>query len=279
MAKSYEYITSRNSPNFWTSAQCLLYYLMARTIKGITIHHWGDPANHPRFWSTVNWVCRIGGNTSAHEVIEAGRVACLIAHKFAAWACGNARGNATNVHLELNPRASDGDYDTAAERIADIRHLHKKDLPLKPHNFWTATACPGRYDLDRLDREARAWAKRKYGKADEPKKVRPQKPKKQRRPKSGLYWTVEPGDTLGKIADYYAVKVSELTAHNGIKNPDVIRVGQHIRIPGPLYWTVEPGDTLREIAGYYGIGWRVLAANAGIGAPYTIYPGQTIRVI
>jgi hypothetical protein len=82
-------------------------------------------------------------------------VAVIVNHGDASWAAGNAVGNATSVHLELNPRASDGDYATAAERIRDIRALHGKDLPLIPHRTWQATMCPGHYDLARLDQMAR----------------------------------------------------------------------------------------------------------------------------
>jgi N-acetylmuramoyl-L-alanine amidase len=32
------------------------------------------------------------------------------------------------------------------------------NLPLRPHRFWTATACPGVWDLDKLDQMANAKA-------------------------------------------------------------------------------------------------------------------------
>ena len=39
------------------------------------------------------------------------------------------------------------------------------------------------------------------------------------------------GDTLGSIAKKYGYTVDELAKHNGIKNPNLIRVGQMIRFP------------------------------------------------
>lgn len=286
---AYKYITHIDSPNYWQPHTVLLRYLMKRTIIAITIHHWGDPDDKPTFDGTVSWICRANGNTSAHEVIEAGRVACLIDHSNASWACGHAQGNAQTISLELNPRASDGDYETAAERIADIRMMHGKDFPLLPHKHWTATACPGRYDLDRLDRLARKYQADKVALAGgkvtpiskpKPKPVKP-KPRVWPKPKSGLFWTVERGDTLGKIADHYAVRggVERLARHNKIKNPNVIEVGRHISIPGPLYWTVDPGDTIAEIAAHYGMAAETVAANAGLRNMNYIYPGQVLRVV
>jgi N-acetylmuramoyl-L-alanine amidase len=91
---------------------------------------------------------------------------------------------------------------------------------------------------------------------------------------------VEPGDTLGKIADYYGgPSVAEIAAHNGIRDPNRISVGQRIFIPGPLVWIVDPGDTLSSIGAYYGISAEVVAANNGISVNSIIRPGQRLRII
>lgn len=45
-------------------------------------------------------------------------------------------------------------------------------------------------------------------------------------------YTVKKGDTLSSIAKKYGVTVSNLVTWNGIKNPDLIRVGQKIYIKG-----------------------------------------------
>lgn len=44
-------------------------------------------------------------------------------------------------------------------------------------------------------------------------------------------YTVKKGDTLSKIAARYGTSVSALVSANGIKNPNVIHVGQVIQIP------------------------------------------------
>lgn len=43
--------------------------------------------------------------------------------------------------------------------------------------------------------------------------------------------TVKRGETLSGIARKYDTTVGALVAHNGIKNPNVIQVGQLINIP------------------------------------------------
>ena len=49
---------------------------------------------------------------------------------------------------------------------------------------------------------------------------------------AGIY-TVKGGDTLGAIASKFRVTVADLTRWNGIKNPNVISVGQKLRITAP----------------------------------------------
>ena len=45
-----------------------------------------------------------------------------------------------------------------------------------------------------------------------------------------IYYRVVSGDTLSEIALRAQVPMSQIQALNGIKNPDVIRVGQILRI-------------------------------------------------
>lgn len=251
---SYEYITNRDSPNFWSAADLGGYGTI--TIESLTIHHWG--AVGAQFGPTVDWLCRPAGNTSAHEVIEAGRVAQVINFGNAAWHSGSYAGNTTSYSLELNPRAWDSDYATAGERIADIWATYGR-LPLVPHKSWSATECPGAYDLARLESEAETWFRKLYlGQA--------QAVEETPAPSSSwpaLAWTVDPGDTLGAIASHYGLDAETVAAHNGLADVNQIDVGQVLAIPGPSYWTVQPGDTLGAIADYYGVGTdRLVSLNA-----------------
>ncbi|ATU21047.1 N-acetylmuramoyl-L-alanine amidase [Bifidobacterium choerinum] len=155
---TYEYITKYD-------AAC---YTPGRPygITAITIHWWDDPAvRRPNFDTVINLFVSGARKTSAHYVAEAGRVACLVAPGDRAWACGDginvgSGGNDKSISIECNWRQSDGDYDTIAQLVADLRTTYG-DLPLKPHRTWTSTECPGTYDLARIDRLARQKAGQK----------------------------------------------------------------------------------------------------------------------
>ena len=96
-------------------------------IDAITIHWWDDPAvRRPSFDTVINLFVTGSRQTSAHYVAEAGRVACLVAPGDRAWACGDginigSGGNDKSISIECNWRQSDGDYDTIAQLIADLR--------------------------------------------------------------------------------------------------------------------------------------------------------------
>jgi hypothetical protein len=123
-----------------------------RTIDYITIHHWG--ANGQQFGIVRDYLCTNTTPTSAHFVVEDGQVACIVSPLDAAWHAGNARGNAQSIGIECHPEATDGDYQTIGELVAWLRAQYG-DVPLVPHNYWTSTACPGDYNLNRIDAIAR----------------------------------------------------------------------------------------------------------------------------
>lgn len=272
----YEYITHIDARNFTPAKDCPAVFGYPRKNTSITVHWWGEPGKTGNFDQTTDYLA--SANTrrvSSNYVAEAGRVACIVDPDNASWANGHPRGNAQSITIECNPRASKADHETVAELIANLRSVYG-DIPIHGHNYWTSTACPGTYDLALLDRLADGVKVGTAADTVEPIKPKP-RPVQKPAPKKGLYWTVEPGDTLGKVADYYAVSVAALTKHNHLKNPNVITVGQHIRIPGPLYWTIQRGDSLEAIANYYGISYAVLERNAGLVGKRPII-GTSIRV-
>lgn len=268
---TYDFLTQFNSQAFYTPAQALTWYGMPRTIEGITIHWWDKPENRPTFDGTVRYLGRSGGNTSAHYVAEAGRVACLIAPENAAWHAGSARGNAKTIGIECSPYATDADYATVAELIRDLRAAYG-DLPLYRHSDWYATACPGTWDLARLDTLARS------GNVTPP--VTPQVTPPPITPATEpIQWLVEPGETLSQVAAYYSgPSVAAIAAANGIQDPDRIQVGQVLTIPGPLEWIVDPGDTLTAIAAYYKVNPGYLARLNGIQDPDRLEVGDVLRI-
>lgn len=134
----YEYITRFDSPNFGyprgTRGQ--------NKPKEIIIHWWGSYG--ASFWGVVNWLCRQGGDSSAHYVVEAGRVACLVNCSDSGWHAGVYAVNMASIGIECRPEMSDGDFYTAAELIADIWKTYGK-LPLRGHRDVASTRCPGVY--------------------------------------------------------------------------------------------------------------------------------------
>lgn len=193
---NYTYITNRTSPNKWVGGN---------SIKGITIHWWGDPKQNPTADGVVNWLCNPASQVSAHFVITGtGRkVWQLVADKDRAWHAMS--GNNSTLGLELDPRCRDSDYDVAAEVIANLwRHYGK--LPLYPHKHWVATACPGNYDLKRLQREAEA-------------KLNPPKPAPKPTPKPPAKKTVPAATKLPKRLEF-TVNKSPTSVWKLETNPD-----------------------------------------------------------
>lgn len=97
-------------------------------------------------------------------------------------------------------------------------------------------------------------------------------------------YTVKAGDTLSGIASMYGTTYQHLAQINGISNPNIIHVGQVIKIDGTtstsvaVYYTVQRGDTLSGIATKYGTTYQKLAQMNGISNPNLIYAGQKLRV-
>ena len=104
------------------------------------------------------------------------------------------------------------------------------------------------------------------------------KPTKPTTQAAGTY-TVKSGDTLSRIAAANGTTVAKLVEINGIKNPNLIRVGQVLRLPGgAVKYTVVAGDTLSRIAAKYGTTVAKLAADNGIKNPNLIHVGQVITI-
>lgn len=145
-----EQYTSKNQVS--GSAANSVWGLGARRVSSITIHHWGNKGQ--QFDTVRDFLCTNNTPTSAHYVAESGRVACIVSPDDCAFHAGVGEGNTNSIGIECRPEATDGDYATVAELIRTIRGIYG-DIPLYPHNHWFNTACPGDYDLDRLDSLAR----------------------------------------------------------------------------------------------------------------------------
>jgi LysM repeat protein len=111
-------------------------------------------------------------------------------------------------------------------------------------------------------------------------------------------YVVRKGDSLSVIANRYGFSTAEIAALNAMQNPNMIRVGQKILLPGTVdlgetkpvrtaasvkpppggsVYTVKAGDTLSEIAKRYGVTVKALRDANGISGD-RILVGQTLAI-
>lgn len=127
-------------------------------LNALTIHHWGSDGQD--FDVVTAWLVADGnGNndSSAHEVIEGGRVAVLADMSDGTWNSGSAQGNVDNYAFECRPEADAETIRTVAARVAAARKEAGWDVPLNMHSDYVNTECPGRYKklIDTIDKLAR----------------------------------------------------------------------------------------------------------------------------
>ncbi|MBI4789946.1 MAG: LysM peptidoglycan-binding domain-containing protein [Chloroflexi bacterium] len=105
-------------------------------------------------------------------------------------------------------------------------------------------------------------------------------------------YTVQRGDTLSAIARKFDVTVAALVAANDIANPNQIRTGQVLTIPGvasenppptppapsTTTYTVQRGDTLSAIARKFGVSVAAIVAANNIANANLIKPAQVLTI-
>ena len=101
-------------------------------------------------------------------------------------------------------------------------------------------------------------------------------------PAVGTY-TVQSGDTLSGIASKFGTSYQALASLNGLSNPNLIYVGEVLRIngaanTGSVYYTVRSGDNLSAIASRYGTSYQSIAALNSLSNPNLIFAGQTLKI-
>ena len=260
---------SLTAKGYTPAAQVPQVYGGPRVVDGIICHHWG--AFGQTHDGVNNFFVNGPGTTSAHYVVSDGRWTCLVSPWDAAWHAGNGEGNRTKIGIEMRPEASEGDYRAAAELIAHLRAQFNHPLPLSPHRDWQATACPGIWDLAKLDAMARGEN------APAPAPAAPVAAPQPAAAPAPDQCIVEAGDTLSGIAAQFGVDLGALIAVNGITQPDLIFPGMVLDLPSSEC-IVEAGDTLSGIAAQFGVSLeRILAVNPGID-PNLIHPGQVLNL-
>lgn len=99
---------------------------------------------------------------------------------------------------------------------------------------------------------------------------------------------VKCGDTLSGIAEEYNTSYQYLAQINNIANPNLIYVGQTLKVPilenskindtSHRLYVVKPGNTLSQIAYEYGVSIEDIVRLNNIANPNLIYAGQILRI-
>lgn len=109
-----------------------------------------------------------------------------------------------------------------------------------------------------------------------------------------LTYTVQPNDTLIKIALRYNLKLTDIVLANQILNPNLIFPGQQLTLPGlsfqatPVpaasptpaaqFYTVQVDDSLLTIASNYGVSVGAILLVNGFSNPDLIQIGQVLKI-
>jgi len=107
-------------------------------------------------------------------------------------------------------------------------------------------------------------------------------------PETEITYTVQPGDTLSALAARYGTSVEAIVAANELPNPDLILVGQRLRIPistsaeeertALLVHIVQPGETVSALAHRYGTTVAAIAQANELADPSRIRSGQRLWI-
>lgn len=90
--------------------------------------------------------------------------------------------------------------------------------------------------------------------------------------------TVEPGDSLYRLATRYIVNVGALIETNALKEPYTVKPGQTLSLPAPKVHVVEPGETLYTVSHRYNVETRSLAVMNGLKRPWKVWPGDELKL-
>ena len=183
--------------------------------------------------------------SSNYGVGTDGKIGMYVEEKDCSWCSSNAANDNRAVTIEVasdtkHPYAvNDRAFAALLDLVTDIckrngikklvwstkkadRVNHKNGCNMTVHRDYANKSCPGDYLYNR-NGEIAAEVNRRLGVADTA-------------PDAGAaqgvtVYTVKKGDTLSQIAAKYGTTYQAIAAFNGIKNPNVIRVGQKIKIP------------------------------------------------
>ena len=136
---AYEYITKYNAHAYMVGR---MSNGVQHNVDKIILHHWG--ATGQTFEGVCAWFENPSCQTSAHYVVEGGRVACLVNLSDTAYHAGVWGANLTSIGIECRPEMSDADLETVCELVAYLYKVYG-ELPIYGHKDFSPTACPGKY--------------------------------------------------------------------------------------------------------------------------------------
>ena len=107
------------------------------------------------------------------------------------------------------------------------------------------------------------------------------------------YYTVQSGNTLSQIAASFGTTVNEIAGLNGIRNVNLIFIGEVLKIDvtrnleeikgneyetGHILYTVMRGNTLTYIANRFGVTIQSIVRLNNILNPNLIFTGERLRI-
>ncbi|MDN4139877.1 N-acetylmuramoyl-L-alanine amidase [Bacillus velezensis] len=205
------------------------------TPEYITIHNTANDA------SAANEISYMTGNresTSYHFAVDDKEVIQGIPLNRNAWHSGdgtNGTGNRKSIGVEICYSKSGGARYQEAEALAIkfVAQLLKERGwgvdRIRKHQDWNGKYCPHRIlDEGRWD-EVKSSIVAELERLGGKKASKPQKTDSKT---SGATYTVKKGDVLSVIAEKTGVSMKTLQSLNGIKNPNLIKVGQILKLTG-----------------------------------------------
>lgn len=189
----------------------------------ITVHNTANTEKGANAAMHARYVKNPGTATSWHFTVDEKEVYQHLPLNENGWHAGdgNGPGNRKSIGIEICEN-SDGDFDKA---VANAQWLIKKLMKeqgislsnVVPHKHWSGKQCPRKL-LDRWD----SFKANISSAASSPSKTET---------KTGrATYTVKKGDTLSEIAQKEGISMATLQKLNGIKNPNVIKVGQVLKL-------------------------------------------------
>ncbi|MGM0747078.1 MAG: N-acetylmuramoyl-L-alanine amidase [Bacillota bacterium] len=197
----------------------------------ITIH---NTANDAPAANEISYMINNTSSTSFHFAVDDKEVRQGIPTNRNAWHTGdgkNGTGNRKSIGVEICYSKSGGArYKAAEERaIKFVAQLLKERGwgidRVRKHQDWNGKYCPHRILSEGRWDEVKAAIEKEL-------KALGGKTSSSSGSSSGSTYTVKKGDTLSGIAKAEGVSVATLQSLNGIKNPNLIKVGQVLKLTG-----------------------------------------------